>query len=279
MTSTQKIIKYAAICLALFISVSIIGSIVATVFGIFGFANIVKHGSRQSESVRFYNTFSDVKSMDITLDTADFNIVIGNEFKVEADNVTKSFVCRQDGDTLIIDENEGEFNLFGFINNNMSTKVNVYVPEGYIFDDIELHGGVGNINVNSLKTESLTLKLGVGDFTGNKIESTNTEIKGGVGDITIEDSKLNDMDLKSGVGNTGISGKITGTSKVSAGVGDVYLVIDGKKSEYTLNTTSGLGDIDVTESNPTSNTSGYSIIPMYRLDVNGGIGDITVKFN
>lgn len=276
MTSTQKIIKYAAICLALFIVISIIGSIVAAVFGIFGFTNIFKHGNRQSASETFYNTFSDVKSLDITLDTADFNIVTGNEFKVEAENVTKSFICRQDGDTLVIDENEGGFNFFGFIDHTNS-KITVYVPEGYDFDDVELHNGVGNTNVNSLEAKSLTLKLGVGDFTGSKIESDETEVKGGVGDITIEDSNLNDMDLKSGVGNTNISGKITGNSKVSAGVGDVYLNIDGKKSEYTLNTNSGIGDIDVTESN--TNTSTSSIIPMYRIDVDGGIGDISVKFN
>jgi DUF4097 and DUF4098 domain-containing protein YvlB len=277
MTSTQKIIKYAAICLALFITVSIIGSIIVAIFGIFGFTNVFKYSNNKTKPVDSYNTFSNVKNMNITLDTANFDVITGDELKVEADNITDKFVCKQDGDTLVINENENKFNLFGMINNVIDTKITLYIPEGYNFDNVELNSGVGNTNFNTLKSDSLTLKLGVGDFTGNKLESNTTDIKGGVGDIKIENSKLNDMNLKSGVGNTRISGKITGKSKVSAGVGDVYINVNGKKSEYTLSTNSGIGGIDINESN--SNESTASIIPIYRLDVDGGIGNITVNFN
>ena len=216
-----------------------------------------------------YEITSDIHSLDIQINAADFKIELGNEFSVES-NLKYLSVSEKDGVLTITDEAKSS-------SNYSNPVLTLCVPNGIVFDDVDITTGAAKLTVDALSTSSLELKLGAGDVRFESLHASSAaDIKGGAGQITIASGTLNDLTLAMGVGELNFSGALLGNSNLKLGVGEANLTLIGSKDDYTVAIEKGLGSISVDGKNVSdygSNGNGQS-----HIHIEGGIGAAHIVF-
>jgi len=264
MTTFQKIIKYSAFALAICLSVGIIGGIVGAVAIVGGFLE----GGNVLEEVKGYEISNEIKSIDIKISAADFEIIEGDRFFVESD--IKNLTVKEKNGTLVISEKR-KFNI-----TYKGAVLNLYVPKGVSFEKVEITSGAGAVNIDSLTTKSAEFEFGAGEVDIDYLEATSyADIEGGAGKISISNGSINNLDFDMGVGKLDFTSKLLGDSEFSLGVGETELTFVGSESDYSLKIEKGLGNIKVNGKNVSEYKSenGDS-----KIKIEGGVGEITVDF-
>lgn len=263
MTDTQKIIKYAAIALAVLIILGIIGGIV----GALGLASAFG-GSGVGES-RAYEVEGEIRSLEVDIGAAEFRIEKGEAFSVESN--LKNLTFRQTGNRLILREKS-----FGNKNYN-GAFLTICIPEGTVFSEINITTGAGKFTAESLSAEKVDLELGAGEVNIGELNATReADIEGGAGQITIGGGRLSDLQIDMGIGELRLTSEIVGEGEFNLGVGEVRITLIGSRDDYTVELNKGIGSIDFDgESISSGRTMGNG---RNDVEINGGIGSITVVF-
>ncbi|MDD4375902.1 MAG: DUF4097 family beta strand repeat-containing protein [Clostridia bacterium] len=257
MTHLQKTIKYLAIAFAIFLTVTIISAISTVVLAFFGISGIVSNVNDSDYTIDYSDKFYDIKSLDINLDVAELNIIISDEFSVEATGVSNKFICENDNGVLNIKENTKSNAFWRFMPGNKKTKVIVYLPSDFIAKFVAIKTGVGNVKVETLYGEEIDFEFGVGRVVCDSLLSDKISIEGGVGEIDIKKVKTKDIALNSGIGKVKIN-------------------LIGQEEDYKIITESGIGKIAINGqkySNGIVNKGSLNI-----LEINSGIGEVIVNF-
>ncbi len=267
MTTVQKIIKYLAIALAAFLSVSIIGGVLGTL-GILG--GLFNNQSPLLSKTKIYSIGSKINSLDIEINAANFTIKTGDVFSVES-NLKNLTVNEKDGVLTIRDE-------IKFVQSYSDASLILYIPSNYRFDKVNLLTGAGQLSVTELYSKVLSLELGAGQVNINSLFATQSaDIDGGAGKVTISNSNISNLDLDMGVGQLNFSSKLSGKSELDLGVGQTNITLMGELDSYLLDLDKGLGSITVDGrkvSDETKLGSGQSLV-----EISGGVGDISILFN
>ena len=268
MTTAQRIIKYFALGLAALIVISIISGVVSLAASISG---ILDRRETPDEELKYTESFkeSNITSLDIKLGVTNL-IVKEGEFAVKTNNSYISWTL--EGETLKIKEKDRN-KLFGV---DGAYTLELYVPVGTVFNDVEIEAGVGEISMEELSCKTLSLELGTGRVELEKLSvSEDAAVDGGVGEFTVKSGEVNDLEFVMGVGKADITLAI-GDGKIDGGVGSMSVTLLGKKEDYKLTLTKGLGDISVNGESISNNATlgdGAS-----RLTVTGGVGSIAISF-
>ena len=265
MTPFQKIVKYTALALAIFLAISIIGGILSVVGLLSGFFgdDIV------SEDVKTYTVSSEIQSLDVSIYVADFTIKQGESFSVESN--LKHLTVEDKNGVLTVNEKKG----FGSSYNGAI--LTVYIPEDTVFEKVNISTGAGRLTVDSLSASTMKFDLGAGEVTIDTLVATsNADIDGGAGKITVSGGILHNLDLDMGVGQLNLTSALTGESSFDLGVGQSNITVIGNKENYELDIEKGIGNITV-------NGTSVSDVKVQgnggnELEINGGIGDINLKF-
>lgn len=265
MTTFQKIIKYLAIALALFLVIGIL----ETVLGVIGIVGGLFDKDAVTEDLRSYEVSAEIDRLEIEIGAADFKIVRGSACSVES-NLSKLTVKEQNG-TLIIKQQTTR----GVT--EQKAALTLCIPEGKVFDRVELITGAGRLTVEQLSAETLVLELGAGEVRINELNaSREADIAGGAGQITVDSGVLHDLDLEMGVGELNLTAALTGDCELELGIGQSNIKVLGDRAEYRLDLQKGLGSLTVDGvdvSNTKANTGGH-----HSLTIHGGIGAIYVDF-
>lgn len=269
MSIFQKVIKYLAMAFALFLVVSIFTGIFSAVGGIAGAFDGDTDDKTGKMSTAKLNQ-KDAKVLMVDLNAAELEIRTGEQFKAETNdsNVT---IEQKDG-RLQIKENGHNW----FKTSNHS-KVSVYIPKNMEFDEVEIHSGAGEITIESLITDVLDLDLGAGEVNIEHIEAKEVaDIDGGTGETTIKSGSLCNLEFDLGVGSAKIYSELTGDCDMDLGIGSLALTILGDKSDYTIDVNKGVGEYTIDGEKIHDN----EIIGegKYNLQMDGGIGEVTMEF-
>ena len=269
MTSAQKIIKYFAIGLAVALIVGIVSGIVTLLYNVAEALGVIKSGDKVDLSE--ITEIGEFTKLEIELAATNLEIKTGEEFKAECNN-EKVTVSYKDGKFTVKERSS----FFG--KDAVNKHLVLYIPENAALDYADIEAGAGNIMIERLITERFTLELGAGNFEAGYIEVTNeANINGGLGKITVADGAVKDLDLDLGMGSTELNVDLTGSSDIDTGMGELILNLKRDKAEYTASIDKGIGSVSydgVTVSNGSKLGDGAN-----KLDIDGGIGSITVKFN
>lgn len=272
MTVAQKVIKYLAIAFAMFLIVSIISAILSVLFGLRGILGLKKEDSSYSKEMSITN-FENTNILVLDIDIAYTNLTIktGENLKVETNNSNINF--KQDNTNLQIKEKS--YNWFSKSNNG---ELILYIPENIEFDKVKINTGAGKIIIDNITTKNLSFELGAGEA---KVKSLNVlndaDIEGGAGKMDVLSGTINNLDFDMGVGEVNLAIKLTGKSKIDAGVGNLNIDINGRKDDYEIKTSKGLGSIKI-DGKEISNDTIYGNGVNY-IEVDGGVGNITIDFN
>lgn len=257
--TTQKLIKAFAICLAIFIIVSIINAVVYLASSIFSVNNDVNMNENYS---------SEITNIKIDMGTSNLIIKKGDTLNITADNVSKRFKVNEESDTLTIKEKS--VNVF---RNKSISKVIITIPNN--LKDLSIDFGAGKLEISDINTSRFNLDQGAGKVIINNLISGKTDIDGGAGELNIKSSVLEDLDLDMGAGKFYFSGSLHGNNKIEQGIGELILDLNG--NDYTIKASKGLGSITINGEDYSKNTTvGEGV---NNIEIDGGIGSIIVNTN
>lgn len=260
MTRAQKIIKYFAIALAFSLIVSIFSMVISIFYSIFDVTTYKDNNYKEVEVV------NKIQELDIDLNNSKLIIKNSDIFKIEASERIK--VIEKDNKIKIKESN--------YIFNNDNSKVYIYLPTNYTFNEVSIDNGAGNILIDSLNTFELDLNIGAGKIDINKLNVIGScIIDGGTGSVNITDSSLNNLDLDMGIGEIIINGLIEGNSEIDAGIGKLTLNLNNAINNYYLDIEKGLGEIIL--NNTKYNKNYISNLGNNKIKIDGGIGSIIIN--
>ena len=265
MTTFQKTVKYAAMAFAIFLAVSIIGGVLS-MFGLFGgFFG----GDAVTDDVKTYTISSDITTLEVKINAADFQIKQGEAFGVES-NLKHLTVEDEDGVLTIKETKKFGSTYTGAI-------LTLYIPVDTVFEKANIVTGAGRFTVDCLSADNMNLELGAGEVTINSLVATKSaDIEGGAGKITVADGTLHNLDLEMGVGQLNLASVLIGDCQLDSGVGEMNVTLLGNKEDYKLKLEKGIGSISVDGQGVSNNGSIGN--GTNEVEINGGIGAINVKF-
>ena len=266
MTTFQKVIKYLAMAFAIFLVVSIIGGVLS-MFGLFGgFFS----GNAVADEIETYAVSSDISSLKVEINAADFTIKQGESFSVESN--LKHLTVEDKNGVLTIEERKS------FSGSNYSGAVlTLYIPADTVFEKADVTTGAGRLTVERLSADTVNFEFGAGEVKINTlVANLDADINGGAGKITISGGALHNLDLDMGVGQLNLTSALTGDSEFDLGVGESNITVIGNKDDYKLDIEKGVGNVTV-DGTSVSDIKGQGN-GNNRIEVSGGIGAINLKF-
>ena len=250
---------------AIFLTVSIIGGLLS-MFGLFGgFFG----GDAVTEDIKTYSVSSDIQSLEVKINAADFTIKQGESFSVESN--LKHLTVEDKNGVLTIKETKK----FGVT--YTGAVLTLYVPADTVFEKADITTGAGRLTVDHLSAGTMNFELGAGEVKiDTLIATTAVNIEGGAGKITISGGALHNLDLDMGVGQLNLTSALTGNCQLDLGVGESNITLIGSKENYKLDLEKGLGNISIDGVNVSD--YGSSGNGTNKVEINGGVGSINVRF-
>lgn len=279
MNTFQKIIKALAIALAVFIIfsiVTIVFGIVTTIAKVTFLADLITID--KSEVINYTEEYDieQINSLYIDSSIAKLEIYESDKIAVEATDVTNKFSSKVENGKLVIKET-AKTNIS--INGQVNPVIKLYIPKGFVFDNIDIDSGVGDTTIESLQADVVEMSTGVGNLTIDYIDvKSKIDIESGVGKLNIKNSILNNLSFEAGVGEYNITTYLTGNSEFDCGVGNGTIVLNDFNEENSkIKIDKGLGNINI-------NGQSYSDSQVYGnganiIDINGGVGNINITIN
>lgn len=273
MSNEKNVVKYCAYALAAIIVISIIGAIASLITEVVSSVKLKndKYDYRDMQDISSFENsvaLKDIKNMTIELGSTKFEIVYGDNYKIETNNKNVKYDIKDN--TLVIKEKNTDF-----IKVKSNSKLVLTIPENHNYERLVIRVGVGSLNSCALKFKDGNFDLGTGRSTFKGIYASNSlSIDGGVGKLSIESGEINSLKLSIGVGSVNISSIINDSSNINGGVGSLNLNLLDSLKNYTLTASKGVGSI---------NLNGLSIADEMtvgngntRLFIDSGVGSINV---
>lgn len=266
MTDFQRIIKYIAMILAIFLIIMIFGGILSAL-SLFTYVF-----DKSSDSVHDLSSQSfsrDYTELDIEISAADFIIEEGDKFSIDSNH--KYLKVEEKNNTLKIYDTKRLFSV-----NDESYTVILTVPKDTVFNEVSIETGAAKLSVDALTTYDLDLKLGAGLVTLTDVTvNTETDIEGGAGKLTIENCSMSNLSLDIGVGECELEAKLFGNSELNCGVGSAnFTLVETDDVTYRVEVEKALGSVKVDGENldkATTFGNGNS-----KVDINCGVGDVKI---
>ncbi|MCH5272691.1 MAG: DUF4097 family beta strand repeat protein [Lachnospiraceae bacterium] len=303
MNGIQKVIKYCAMAFAVFLSVSIFGSIAVAVISLVS-ASALKDGFYGENRITLSERYSATEIEELGIErifvecNAEIIVRQGDELSIEAQNVPEDYRLRCNNGTLHLYSTRKNFFLFlfGIGSRSEREKVTVTVPEWYTPKEVKIDSGSGSVSITELHAERLDMDTGSGKVNVANVFAKETIIDSGSGRITAENSELGRLQLDSGSGAVGFQnvkaenvnvdsgsgkiqweGELTGNCNFETGSGSVSLQLAGSESEYRIKVSSGSGGVRVNGRKTDDGSYGTNVRGELRID--SGSGAVNVKFD
>ena len=270
MTSFQKMIKYIAVALAIFLIVTIFGGIITGLSSI-SFLHSKKEKTEVVGEMKVYPIESDISSLSIDLSGAELKIITADKFSVESNH--KYISVNSDKEKLTIRETKKPLATTA---NDVTVILNI--PENFVFDEVSIDAGAGKVSVDALSCDDLKLSLGAGKVDiKNLTANSKSEIDGGAGELNIDGGKLCNLNLDMGVGKLTLKSRLEGDSDLDIGVGKTDLCLLGDKEDYKIEFDKGVGDARIQGEAMRDDSvygSGENLI-----EIDGGVGTLNIEFS
>lgn len=269
MMESQKIIKNVAMIVAIILAFNIVASIC---YGIVTLSGVLNDSDTEHISDVFDTTNVKVKPSNLRIDVSSVNLSIkeGEEFKVETNS--NHIKVKETSNQLYIKEENHKL-----IKTRVNAEVTVYVPNGYIFDDVSIDNGAGKVNFETLSTKNFLLDVGAGKVNIDYLTVSNeAKINSGAGKTVIHNTTIHNLDLDVGVGAVTLNAKLVGKNEIDAGVGSLEINLLGSLDDYKIKVDKGIGTCKIDGNSVADNTfygTGDNIIV-----IDGGVGSIHVNF-
>lgn len=142
MNVVQKIIKYLAIALAIFIIINIVSVVLSVLYGLSWISGATKDAEIIESQEEIYSTIgnTDITTLKIELNASNLEIKNGEMLRVETNNLNVK--CNQEGSQLTIKDKTKNW----FSKGNDASQIILYMPENMLWDSVKIDAGAGKIS-------------------------------------------------------------------------------------------------------------------------------------
>lgn len=267
-------IKIIAIVIAIALAVSIISLMLFTAQTV---TDVLYSGKKTNNITNVNNKIENTQgqvpqNLEIKMYAGQMEILEGEKFSFET-NIPE-IKTKLEGDRFLIVDNRKRSTVDSGV-------VKVFIPKGKTFDTVRIESGAGNFKLNGLQCKKLDLKVGAGKMTLENLTVTESaNIDSGAGKTTFNDCNINNPAISIGAGYFEYYGILYGKIQIDHGLGKALFNIDGKKSDYSIQTDSGLGTMKI-DGEPLSDDLINKFNPKAdnKILIESGIGKIELDFN
>lgn len=188
--------------------------------------NIINISSIESENEKL----DKFVNIDIESEVSNIKIIPSDEYKIELKYIKDESIVNyevKDNTLKIKQENLKK------VNNNMDllkdeyNLIKIYVPKGFVMENINIVSNVGNISLDEINSNILSASCDVGN-------------------IEIKDTNINKkLNISNDVGNIEVSGKIYGESNIKNNIGNIDIEVDEYKNLYNYKIKNELGILEL----------------------------------
>lgn len=263
MTQVQKIIKYVAISLAIFLIISITSLILISSYTILSSLGLIN-----SNNTKDLETILNEEITSLKIDLAYTNLYIKASDKFEIQTNNPKIILENNGGNIKIKESKNFLN-----NKNFESNLIIYAPN---INEVDISSITGKINIEWLNTKKIYIESGIKLYMENVTVTNNIDIENNVGKIELVNCNLNNLEADLGIGEFIFNGILTGKNEINSRIGNTNINLVGKKSDYTIKVSKGLGSINIDSEEIDENLL-YGIGNNY-LEIDLGIGAININF-
>lgn len=233
MTEIQKIIKYCALALAIFLIFIIVTTIANVGYNILEKTDLINDSNSKllKNNIVISNNESEIREIDIDIKSSNIILKTAENFKVETNNKDIKY-SYEDGKVLIKQNNVNKW----YLNKNNNSKLIFYIPNEISLEKINLNNNVGDVKIDFEKISNLNIDLDVGDIFVKSMLGGKNIIKSNIGDINLElllkqedykfefdkdigEVKLNNNKIKRDI----ITGDRNNNLKIKTNIGDIKI--------------------------------------------------------
>ena len=160
--------------------------------------------------------------------------------------------------------------------------ITVKIPQNMLFDTADINIGAGLLMLDGFTAnQRFKLNTGAGEVDVKNITASNVNIQTGVGETVFHNCSFTDTVMNTGIGETVFDGSVFKKLEINAGIGEIDMRINGKKDDYLINATSGIGSILIDGRSATGIDSTFRINnqnALHTIRVKAGIGQVNITF-
>lgn len=220
---------------------------------------------------------SDIRNLELTLRSCEFEILTSEDDQIRVEieeGKEKYFSLREKEGTLYVND------IRKSKKNIKAVHVKLWLPSDYVFDEVNMTLGAGNMQIDRLAANDINIEGGAGKIEAETLIANNElDAEIGAGDFYITEATLGETDIDCGVGRFEIgSCTLNGNADISGGVGDVNIGIVGEKEDFNYELSCGMGELDVFDESYTSLGKDKEIDngARYTISLECGVGRVNV---
>ncbi len=230
MNGVQKVIKYCAMAFAVFLSVIILGSIIAVVGGVAtGLSGTNVFDEKERINLAETYTPEEVTSLGITSVLVDCNAEItveqGEVLSIEATNVTDEYEIRCAGGKFsIVQETPNiNFNWIWFDDITVKETVVVTIPADFCPEQVKINSGSGRVALEQIETDELIIDSGSGRVMVDMVQAQKLYVDSGSGSVSLANANALNTELYTGSGSVSVEASDLGKLNLNSGSGSVRM--------------------------------------------------------
>ncbi len=239
----------------------------------------------------FSDSYENVDDIDINISYGKVEILEGDTFSIEARNLWKEELTSytEGGTWYISDENNKMVRFFGnrvslgrliSWNDDYTPIITITLPRDFVANEFYLDVDAGEVKADTIRAKNGNFNVDAGRLVVENLSIKETsQYNVGAGEMILKNLTAQDISLDCGVGRVEITGTLKGKNSVSCGIGKVELDLMGEESDFSYQINSGIGNVSI-------NNNDYHNVAKHIqndtdnfLELDCGIGNITVDFN
>lgn len=251
------------------------------IYSIDDFGSVFKEGEKTlNGDVEKYAIEADgIEKLELDVGGCEVTILDSDDddFWVEAKNVQK-FQTYVDGETLHVVNTSKEKTISGL--NIKNVKINLYVPEGYVFDKADFELGAGIIQSDALSAKKVEIKIGAGELKLDTLDCDEAKIEIGAGDAEIKDASIDKLKCKVGAGNFELAGELHDDVEIDCAMGNVKLDLKNAFGDFDYEVKCSAGNVDLNGKKYTGLSKEEKIDndAKHKMELECSVGNVDVSF-
>lgn len=216
-----------------------------------------------------YDIFDgDVEKYQVAGDVIDLKIMAGgcrlkmmtsedDSFYAAAEDVDK-FQCYAEDDCLYVKTSRN----VSTWNDSDSGVIVLYVPEGHVFDKVDMELGAGQLVVDDVKAKKVDLEVGAGQIVIDSMQTDECDIEVGMGEVVVTDARIDNVDAK-------------------VGMGSIEILLSGREEDYNYSVAVAAGSVSIgkTEYSGLGQKKTINNNADKKINLDCAMGEISVKFH
>jgi hypothetical protein len=162
----------------------------------------------------------------------------------------------------------------------LTPKITITIPKDFTAESFILEVGAGEVDADTIIAKAGEFTVDAGRLkVDHLVVDEQSTYNVGTGEMVLNDITANNTKIDCGVGNVEVVGTITGKNDITCGIGRIKLDLNGDKDDYSYEIKSGIGNVVIDNHSYHNTNKDINNNSGNDLNLDCGIGNITVEFN